>query len=91
VGIIAKQYYSALVKSDRKLLRRSATIQAGKMTAIIVKDVGVSIVKKVKDKILEKGENIVEKIIDKIEPSFEKGKDKVKTFINKFLGWLGFE
>lgn len=75
----------------RRLLRRSATIQAGKMTAIIVKDVGVSIVKKIKDKILEKGENIVEKIIDKIEPSFEMGRDKAKTFINKFLGWLGFE
>jgi CRISPR/Cas system type I-B associated protein Csh2 (Cas7 group RAMP superfamily) len=73
------------------LLRRSATIQADKMTAIIVKDVGVSIVKKVKDKILEKGENIVENIIDKIEPSFEMVKDKAKPLINKFLGWLGFE
>lgn len=47
VGIITKNYCSSLVKPERKTLRRSASIQAAKMTVVLVKEIGMDITKKI--------------------------------------------
>jgi len=86
VGIITKQYCSTLVKPERRLLRRSASIQAGKMTILIITETGASIINKLKEKILEKGSSVFENIKEKTNPIFEKGKEKSKSFLEKILG-----
>lgn len=65
VGIITKNYCSSLVKPERKTLRRSASIQAAKMTVVLVKEIGMDITKKIarkmKDKLSQAGETFIEK------------------------------
>lgn len=75
VGIITKTYCSSLIKPERGKLRRSASVQAAKMTVNLVKEIGEKIAKqlgnKLKEKINETGENIIEKSKD----IFNKAKD----------------
>ncbi len=65
VGIITKAYCSSLVKPERRKLRKSASLQAAKMTVSLVKKFGEVLTKqignKIKDKINQTGENIIEK------------------------------
>lgn len=40
VGIITKTYCSSLIKPEKNKVRKSASIQAEKMTTVIVKEIG---------------------------------------------------
>lgn len=74
VGIITKNYCSSLIKPDRRNLRKSASVQAAKMTVTLVKEVGESIAKqiasKLKDKISQTGEAFLEKTKDFLKNIF---------------------
>lgn len=81
VGIIAKTYCSSLVKPERRLLRRSAAIQAAKLTVLIIKEFGETIAKKI-------GEKLKNKVAQTGETILEKGKeliDKSKNFFRKLI------
>lgn len=81
VGIIAKTYCSSLMKPERRLLRKSAAIQAAKLTVLIIKEFGESIAKKI-------GEKLKDKVAQTGETILEKGKelfDKSKNFFRKLI------
>jgi len=68
VGIITKTYCSSLIKPERNKLRKSASVQAAKMTLVIVKEIGEILARQISNKLKEK-------VTQTSETVFEKGKE----------------
>lgn len=75
VGIITKTYCSSLIKPVRGKLRKSASIQAAKLTVSLVKEIGEKIAKQIGDRLKEKISETSENIFEKGKDIFNKAKD----------------